>query len=151
MPADETNLQINFTVRQRINRPAAEVFQAVFDPGKLCRYFTETADGPPIAGQVVHWTWASGDEADVHVLELEMNEKLVCSWQGWQVEQATTWTMILEPLDGGATRLSVHETGWRSDQRGLESSYAHCYGWTHMLLCLKAFLEHGVDLRDGQR
>lgn len=147
MTASEANLEAAFTVRQRIERPPAEVFQAVVDPKKLCRHFTKTADGPPIAGQTIHWTWADGDEADVHVLELDVNEKLVCSWKGWQVEQSTTWTMVFESLDAGATRVSVHETGWRGDQRGLESSYAHCQGWTHMLLCLKAFLEHDVDLR----
>jgi uncharacterized protein YndB with AHSA1/START domain len=150
MTADEPDLEINFTVRQRIKRPAAEVFQAVVDPDRLCRYFTRTASGPPIAGEVMHWTWADGDGAEVQVLELDVNEKLVCSWQGWQVEQSTTWTMIFEPLEGGATRVVIHETGWRSDQRGLESSYAHCHGWTHMLLCLKAFLEHGIDLRSGE-
>jgi uncharacterized protein YndB with AHSA1/START domain len=150
MTTCDENLNVAFTVRQRIERPVAEVFQAVVDPEKLCRYFTKTADGPPIAGRTVHWTWADGDEADVHVLELDVNEKLVCSWKAWQVEQSTTWTMIFESLDGSATRLSVHETGWRSDQRGLESSYRHCHGWSHMLLCLKAHLEHGADLRSDQ-
>ena len=45
MTADEAKIEINFTVRQRIERPPAEVFQAVVDPDKLCRYFTKTADG----------------------------------------------------------------------------------------------------------
>jgi len=147
MTTGDENLNVAFTVRQRIERPVAEVFQAVVDPEKLCRFFTKTADGPPIAGRTVHWTWPDGDEADVRVLELDENEKLVCSWKAYRVEEQTTWTMIFEPLDGGAARLTLTETGWRGDQHGLDSSYAHCHGWAHMLLCLKAYLEHGADLR----
>ncbi len=46
-----------------------------------------------------------------------------------------------------STMLSISEQGWLTDEAGLKGSHDNCSGWTHMALCLKAFVEHGIDLR----
>ncbi len=43
---------------------------------------------------------------------------------------------------GGARR-------WPDNEKGREGSYGNTMGWTHMPCSLKAWLEHGVNLRDG--
>ena len=43
--------------------------------------------------------------------------------------------------------LSISESGWKTDREGLKGSHDNCSGWTHMAMCLKAYLEHGLDLR----
>ena len=53
-----------------------------------------------------------------------------------------------EESDDGGTILSISESGWRTDAEGLKGSHDNCGGWMHMATCLKAFLEHGVDLRE---
>ena len=53
----------------------------------------------------------------------------------------------LEPLDDGSTMLSISERGWLTDESGLKGSHDNCSGWTHMAMCLKAFVEHGLDMR----
>src|SRR6266700_807269 len=61
------------------------------------------------------------------------------------------------PLDEGKTVLwkfndvgdKIVEGKWRSTEGGLQGSYGNCQGWTHMGLCLKAYLEYGINLRKG--
>ena len=37
----------------------------------------------------------------------------------------------------------------RVDKRALDASYGNCQGWTGMLLALRVWLEHGINLREG--
>ena len=53
----------------------------------------------------------------------------------------------LEALDDGTTMLAISESGWKTDADGLKGSHDNCSGWTHMAMCLKAWIEHGIDLR----
>jgi hypothetical protein len=55
--------------------------------------------------------------------------------------------MEFESIDGQSTMFSISESGWHRDDPGLKASHENCGGWQHMALCLKAFLEHGIDLR----
>ncbi len=46
-----------------------------------------------------------------------------------------------------STILSISERGWKTDTEGLKGSHDNCGGWTHMTMCLKAYMEHGIDMR----
>jgi uncharacterized protein YndB with AHSA1/START domain len=61
----------------------------------------------------------------------------------------TTVTMEFEPLEDGRTLVSIAEEGWNPTDSGLKASYQNCEGWTNALCCLKTWLEHGINLRDG--
>src|SRR3954469_12006651 len=61
----------------------------------------------------------------------------------------TTVTMTFEPLEDGRTLVSIAEEGWRETEAGLKASYGNCQGWTQMLCSLKAYLEYGINLREG--
>ena len=43
----------------------------------------------------------------------------------------------------------IAEEGWRENQDALKASYGNCQGWAQMLCALKAWLEHGINLREG--
>jgi uncharacterized protein YndB with AHSA1/START domain len=53
----------------------------------------------------------------------------------------------VEELEDGGTMLSISELGWIDSEGGISGPYDNCEGWTHMATCLKAYLEHGIDLR----
>ena len=57
--------------------------------------------------------------------------------------------MSFEPLDDGRTLVSISEEGWRETPGGLKASYGNCQGWMQMLCAMKAYLEHGINLREG--
>ena len=61
----------------------------------------------------------------------------------------TQVTMSFEGLDDGRTLVSIEEHGWKQTPVGLKASYGNCQGWTQMQCALKAWLEHGINLREG--
>ena len=142
-------MEPKFQVQLKIRKPAAEVFDAVVDPKKLSSYFIQTASGPLHEGATIKWTFAEAPEpCDVIVRKIVKNESIVLEWPGGRTYN-TRVEMEFKPLDGSATMVSIRESGWRSDEKGIEISYGNAGGWMHMMCCLKAFLEYNINLRAG--
>ena len=57
--------------------------------------------------------------------------------------------MTFEALDSDSTLVRVSESGWKENDKDLNSSYMNCMGWTQMVCCLKAYAEYGINLRKG--
>ena len=163
-------MDLKFRVAARIAKPVHEVFEAIADPQKLSQYFTTGgAKGRLEAGQTVTWDFHDYPGAfPVDVIEVVPDEKIVLRWDAAEGEQAvadmddgsqprittadykTTVTMNFTPLDGDSrTLVEIREEGWRETQGGLDASYGNCMGWSQMLCALKAWLEHGINLRSG--
>lgn len=143
-----------FEVAGRIARPVHEVFEAVADPGALSRYFTTGgAQGRLATGATVQWDFADFPGAfPVHVDEVVQDRRIVLRWEGADdggPAYETTVTMTFEALDDGRTLVRIAEEGWRDGEAGRKASYGNCEGWTHMLCAMKAWLEHGLNLREG--
>jgi uncharacterized protein YndB with AHSA1/START domain len=141
---------LGFRVSARIAKPVAEVYDAVVNPKKLSGYFTTIggASAPLVAGTTVTW-WG---EVPVEVEELVPEKKIVLRWDaGVPAGEALYKTRIemgFAPLEDGATLVTIAEGGWHGDA-ALKKSYLNCEGWTQMLCCMKAWLEHGINLRQG--
>lgn len=160
-------MQLRFRVSARVGRPVHEVFEAVADPRQLSSYFTTGgAKGRLEEGATVTWDFADYPGAfPVRVIEVVPNERIVLRWEaadGDQMDAAgqiavtdagyeTTVTMTFRPVDGdpGRTLVEIAEEGWRETEGGLKASYGNCMGWSHMLAGLKAWMEHGINLREG--
>jgi coproporphyrinogen III oxidase len=54
-----------------------------------------------------------------------------------------------EALEDGRTLVSISEEGWRQTPEGLKNCIGNKGGRMHMLCCMKAYIEHGINLRDG--
>jgi uncharacterized protein YndB with AHSA1/START domain len=102
---------------------------------------------------VVTWDFADFPGAfPVQVIEATAPSRIVLRWDGTEDGQGpyqTTVTMSFEPLEDGRTLVRIEEEGWRPTQAGLEASYGNCQGWTQMLSAMKAYVEHGLNLREG--
>lgn len=143
-------MELSFRVQARIRKPRAEVFDAVYDPAKLSRYFTTAgASGPLDEGARVIWRFADypGD-VPLSVLSVVPGERIVFEWDAAEGDYRTQVEITFETVEQ-STRVFVSERGWRPAQEGLNASYMNCHGWTQMLCCLKAWLEHGINLREG--
>jgi len=142
--------QPRFEVQLKILKPVAEVFDAVVNPKKLTGYFTRTASGPLAEGATVLWSFAEfPEEFPVKVRQIVANERIVFEWESMERGYDTRVEMLFAPLDGGATMVQIRESGWRPTPKGVEASYGNCGGWMHMMCCMKAYLEHGINLRAG--
>lgn len=148
-------MDLKFAVSGRIAKPVAEVFEAVVDPSQLSRYFTTGgAKGRMETGATVYWDFHDVPGAfPVEVVEVETNRRIVFRWAADDGEAPegynTTVTMEFEPLEDGRTLVTISEEGWRETESGLQASYGNCNGWMQVLCSLKAYLEHGIILRDG--
>ena len=58
----------------------------------------------------------------------------------------TTVTILFKPTDDGRTLVQIIEEGWPNTPGALRGSYGNCEGWTIMLLAMKSWLEHGIDI-----
>lgn len=160
-------MEIKFRVAGRIDRPVAEVFEAVVDPARLSGYFTTGgAKGRLETGATVSWEFADYPGAfDVDVIEVVPDERIVLQWpayeadppnvdgaedheDGAEADYKTTVTMTFREANGG-TLVEIAEEGWRDTDAARRGSYGNCQGWSQMLCCLKAYVEHGINLREG--
>lgn len=149
-------MDLSFTVSGRIAEPVAEVFEAVADPDRLSRYFTTGgAQGRLETGATVTWDFADFPGAfPVEVVEAVPNARIVLRWPanegpGVAADYKTTVTFTFAGLDDGRTLVTIGEEGWRDTPGGLKASYGNCFGWSQMLCAMKAWLEHGINLREG--
>jgi uncharacterized protein YndB with AHSA1/START domain len=143
-------MEPKFQVQLKILKPVAEVFDGVVNPKKLSGYFTRTASGPLAEGMTVQWSFPEfPTEFPVKVRQVVKNERIVLEWASAEGGYNTKVEMVFKPLDGQATMVQISESGWRDTPKGIESSYGNCGGWMHMACCLKAYLEHGINLRAG--
>jgi uncharacterized protein YndB with AHSA1/START domain len=152
-------MQLRFQVSARIAKPVSEVFEAVADPAKLSKYFTTGgAEGRLESGKTVSWDFADfPGRFPVRVEEVVPNERIVFWWGSandapeGEAESShdNRVTMTFEQLDDGRTLVTIAEEGWRETPKGLKASYGNAEGWTGMLFALKAWLEHGINLREG--
>ncbi|HTV68256.1 MAG TPA: SRPBCC domain-containing protein [Rhizobiaceae bacterium] len=144
-------MSLGFRVSGRIGKPVADVFDAVVNPKKLSGYFTTVkgASAPLVAGTTVTW-WG---EVPVEVDAVEKDRRILLGWDATDEKgkpaYKTAIEMKFEALEDGGTLVSIAESGWQEDAVGLKKSYTNCEGWTQMLACMKAWLEYGINLRDG--
>jgi uncharacterized protein YndB with AHSA1/START domain len=143
-------MEPKFEVQLKILKPVHEVFEAVVDPKKLSGYFTKTASGRLAPGATVMWSFPEfPEEFPVKVKEVVPDERIVFEWEAQEGGYDTRIEMKFKPLDDGATMVQISESGWRDTPKGIESSYSNCGGWMHMMCCMKAYVEHRINLRAG--
>jgi uncharacterized protein YndB with AHSA1/START domain len=142
-------MDLKFQVYGKIAKPVADVFDAVYNPKKLSGYFTTGGASAPLdEGTTVTWDFADHPGAfPVKVVRVERNRLIVLEWQAADGEYNTQVRFEFEPLDEKSTMVRISESGWKETQAGLDASYGNCFGWSQMLCCMKAFVEHGINLR----
>jgi uncharacterized protein YndB with AHSA1/START domain len=160
-------MELRFTVQIKIQKPVNEVFDAVYNPAKLSRYFTTGgSDGPLDEEKTLLWTFNdTGSQpmtVPVKVTKTVGNKLIQFSWAASEGlydpvtgsmphpgRYDTNVEMSFEPLGKNETLVKIVEGEWRCTEEGLRGSYGNCQGWMNMSCCLKAYLEHGINLRKG--
>ncbi|MGK4001575.1 SRPBCC domain-containing protein [Sorangium sp. So ce1036] len=158
-------MELKFQVQTKIQKPVHEVFDAVYNPKKLSGYFTTGgASGPLDEGTTVLWSFADfdgGKPFPVFVKQVIPDELIAFEWEAGEpgddgdgkpvktLPYNTRVEMRFEALGPSSTLLRISESGWKETEKGLQASYGNCQGWMHMSLCLKAYLEYAINLRQG--
>jgi uncharacterized protein YndB with AHSA1/START domain len=142
-------MKLQATAYAEIPRPAHEVFEAIVDPAHMSNYFISNGSGRLEPGQTVTWEWTDvGASMPVQVVEVEPDTSLTLIWAATGTD--TVIEFELTPTSPNSTAVQVIERGWEPDAEGIASYGEQTGGWTDMLLCLKAYLVFGINLRTGQ-
>ena len=148
-------MELKFEVHVKIQRPVAEVFDAVYNPDKLRQYFASGGASAPLKpGTTVYWTFADSPENTyppfpVQVKEVVPERLITFEWEASDGGYKTRVEMRFEPLGPSETRVSISESGWKETPEGLKAAFGNCRGWAEMIECLKAFVQYGINLRAG--
>ena len=130
-----------------IRRPAPDVFEAIIDPSVTTRFWFTKSTGRLDEHDHVTWTWEMyGASADIDVVEIEPDERIVIRWPSYSGTPSTVeWTFA--DRGDGTTYVSVVESGFTPGDMDIpEQAVASTQGFTFMLAGMKAWLEHGLEL-----
>jgi uncharacterized protein YndB with AHSA1/START domain len=139
---------ITARAQDRIARPRADVLDAIVDPARMAQYFITRGSARMTDGAHITWEWTDyGAQASVHVHEVT-EDRVVFVWAGFA--DPTKVTIALTP-DGEATQIVCTEGPFELTEALAKRAIEQTQGWTNFCCCLKAYLEHGIDLRRGKR
>lgn len=128
-----------------IQKPAAEIFEAIINPDLMQNYFISKGAGRMEAGKEILWSFPEFEGAyPVAVQEVAVNERVVFVWDTDSVVK-----IELEKRSDNDTVIRVFEEGHRPDEAGIKWAIGQTEGWSNFLACMKAWLEYDVHLRKG--
>ena len=121
-----------------IRHPIAQVFDAFVRPDMITQFWLEGTSGPLVKGAALEWRFmVPGAVESVTVTALEVQRRIAFEWS-----DGVSVDIGFEELPEGATRVTVHATGFRGDQAGSDVVNA-TEGFSIVLCELKILLEMG--------
>jgi uncharacterized protein YndB with AHSA1/START domain len=146
----EANMNVEVNVKDRVLKPVSEVFAAIVDPAKMSRFFISRATGPMERGATIEWSFDDvGMKLSVDVREVDENHRIVFDWAASGVNARVS--IRLEARGPDNTLVEINEAAWPMDEEGVRRALGQTQGWTDFLCCMKAFLQHGINLRRGRK
>ena len=148
--------------RRGIAEPITGVSEAIVNPAQLSRYFTTGgAKGRLETGATISWEFQFSRAFPVWVVEVEPERRIVLRWEAndgapsdgdaavtASAGYKTAVTMTFEPLEDGRTLVSIAEEAQdRSGSQGILRELPRVDA--PMLCTLKAFVQYGINLREG--
>ena len=146
---------ISTQIQLTILKPVEEVFNAAAQP---VPFFVQETSGPLVEGKTIEWKFPEFPMViPVRVRKVEPYKLIRFEWDSSFGKPNTCEFAFGRPQDenpgakpaGPATTLSIRESGWPDDAKGQEAARRNTMGWMHMACALKAYLEYGVNLRQG--
>jgi uncharacterized protein YndB with AHSA1/START domain len=138
---------IAFQVELSIKKPVSDVFKAVLIPAP---YFVKKASGPMKEGAEIVWEFAEFPKGfSIQVRKVIPDQRIQFKWPRGEGKEMNTVEFHFKPFRENVTTVFISESGWPDSDQGREASYRNCMGWMHMACSLKAYLEYGINLRQG--
>jgi uncharacterized protein YndB with AHSA1/START domain len=144
MPAKSRDV-LGFTVFQSYRLPLQTVWEAATQARHLNHFFTTGAKGNITADlKPVSWKWKSAGPVKLDILECTPPKSFQFRWRA-PGHKDETMVRFEFARAKGRTTVRIFEAGWKVAR--LDDAFDHCGGWSEFLSGLKAWAQHGVDLR----
>lgn len=138
-------MKLNAKATMQIQKPVSEVFEAIVNPEKMTKYFISESSGRMETGKELNWEF--GDfpgKFPVKVKKVQPNTLVSFVW-----DEETVVNITLEEQPDKSTVIKIVEGEKELNEKNLEWCLGNTFGWTNFLDCMKAFLEYGINLRQG--
>lgn len=130
----------------QIQKPIQKVFEAIVDPDKMKHYFIKESTGPLEPNRTVEWNFPEfTDKFPVTGKTIVENEYISFDWSGGAPGQYVEMVLTKFAENDTVVRITEHEMD--PDDNGIALMRRQTEGWANFLACLKAYLEHGINLR----
>ncbi|SDR83012.1 SRPBCC domain-containing protein [Christiangramia echinicola] len=142
------NLEIN--AKLQIAKPRNEVFDAIIDPEKMSNYFISPGADKMEEGKSVIWGFPEFPDMkiDVKILKLKIPELIIFEWEGSK-DRDLEVKIELEERPNNQTLVKLTEGKMEPNEEGITWLGRNTEGWANFLACMKAYLEFGINLREG--
>ena len=132
----------------QIQKPVAEVFEAIVNPDQMCQYFISKSSGRMEEGKELIWRFPEFElEFQVRIGKIEQDQSISYYWKIDEEELLVEITLTIK--ENNSTLVSVTEKSRNNDEAGIKWLKGNTEGWANFLACLKAYLEYGINLRKG--
>ncbi len=130
-----------------IRKPIAEVFEAFIDPAITSKFWFTKGSGKLEVGKEIDWTWEMYNlTVPVQVKEIKANETIIIDWGDHKDKSTVEWNF--KSLSESRTFLSISNYGFQgSGEELIKTVTDSTEGFTLVVAGLKAWLEHGIELR----
>ena len=142
-------MEIVLKSKMKILKPVSEVFDAFVNPEKIGNFWFTTSSCRWETGKTVTLTYDEYTaKFDIFIIKIIPDKKIIFEW-GSGSEKRTN-TIIFENTDDSSTIVTILEEGWKDNDSLVDDLLKNKEGWVYMLVCLKAYLENGINsLRTG--
>lgn len=132
----------------QIQKSLHDVFEGIVDPLKMANYFIAESSGRMEPNKEIVWRFPEYDmNIPIRVGKIEKDKFISYYWTMDDIEHLIEIT--LEPFDANSTVVTVTEKGRENNESGIKWLKGNTEGWANFLACLKAYLDHGINLRKG--
>ncbi len=136
-------LESNATIQ--IQKPISVVYEGIVDPANMTNYFISESSGRMETGKDLLWKFPEfPDRYPVSEIEVAADRSVSFVW-----DPETRVIITLEQLSDNSTLVRVKEGAKENNEINLKWVLENTEGWGNFLACLKAYLEHGINLRKG--
>ncbi|MCE3278450.1 MAG: hypothetical protein K0S44_641 [Bacteroidetes bacterium] len=143
------NTPLQIKVGLQIESSANDVFEAIVDPAKMSNYFIGKGSARMEQGKEVIWNFAEFDlDIPVKVSKIEKDKFISFTWSDEEKRELVV-EMKLTPVTDTNTLIQITESGHVNNESGIKWLAGNTEGWANFVACLKAYVEHGINLRKG--
>ena len=141
------SLEIKASIQ--IQKTVHDVFEAIVDPVKMSNYFISYGSGRMEENAELIWQFPEFDmKVPIRVGKIEQDKFISFSWDGEDGNPLLV-AINLTSIKTNDTLINITEQSRANDEAGIRWLKGNTEGWANFLACLKAWLDHGINLRKG--
>ena len=141
--------KLHISTNLQVSSAPKEVFEAIVDPHKMSNYFIAESSGRMEEGAELEWKFPEFEEwTTIKVVQITPEEYISFQWEG-----SRGYPLLVEitliGIQGNSTLVKITEKEMENNEAGIKWLAQNTEGWANFLACLKAYMEHGINLRKG--